>query len=129
MLVKSFRTINLILFACSHQGPSIDDGIVITDEEFDTQSKNNVLKWVSAHIIPVRVSSLHAPYANLVRIKESAVDFQSKTYDTLLDGKSVKFETVGDSESGSPDWSRVQIDQDIHIVGSKKVRCSVESDL
>jgi len=86
-----------------HQDPvPLDEGIIITEEELDLQSKKNVQRWVSAHIIPI-----------------SPIDFDSKTYDTLLDGTSVKFEVVG-KETDAPEWSRVLIDEDNHILGSKK---------
>lgn len=62
------------------------------------------------------------PHAYPCLFKESAVDFHSKTYNTLLDGKSVKFELVEGGEVDTPEWSRVQIDEDIHILGSKRVR-------
>lgn len=42
-----------------HQGPApIDEGIEITQEQFDKQSRKNVERWVSAHIIPVFVAVL-----------------------------------------------------------------------
>ncbi|KAK0504261.1 hypothetical protein EDD18DRAFT_1305941 [Armillaria luteobubalina] len=72
-----------------HQGPaSIDEGIEITQEQFDKQSRKNVERWVSAHIIPVLVPFL--------------CDFDlhaSVTYETLLDGKSVEFEVKGDGQT------------------------------
>jgi len=33
---------------------NIDDGVEISEEEFDSQSKSNVEHWVSVHVIPVR---------------------------------------------------------------------------
>jgi len=87
-----------------HQGPvPVDEGIVITQEEFETRSKQNVLRWISAHIIPT-----------------SPVEFDSKTYETLLDGKSVGFEVLDSGETDAPEWSRVQIDKDMRIIGSKE---------
>jgi len=32
----------------------VDDGVEISEEEFDSQSKSNVEHWVSVHVIPVR---------------------------------------------------------------------------
>ena len=45
----------LTTFWARHQGSGTDpDGdIQISDEEFDRQSKANVERWVSAHIVPV----------------------------------------------------------------------------
>ncbi|SJL07772.1 uncharacterized protein ARMOST_11122 [Armillaria ostoyae] len=66
-----------------HQGPApIDEGIEITQEQFDKQSRKNVERWVSAHIIPKSPLDLHT----------------SVTYKTLLDGKSVEFEIKGDDQ-------------------------------
>lgn len=38
-----------------HQGsaPPEDTGVIISEEELEAQSKQNVERWVSAHIIPV----------------------------------------------------------------------------
>ncbi|KAG7445715.1 uncharacterized protein BT62DRAFT_969437 [Guyanagaster necrorhizus] len=80
-----------------HQGPvPIDDGIVITDEQFDKESKSNVKRWVSAHIIPKYPLDLHT----------------SATYKTLLDGKSVEFEVKGDGQ--------IVINGDIHVKDIKE---------
>ena len=43
------------------------------------------------------------------------------TYDTLLDGKSVTFTPVS-GRKNSPDWSRVTLDDGVHIVEMKEVR-------
>ena len=34
----------------------MDDGVILSEAEFDNLSKQNVERWVSAHIIPVWVS-------------------------------------------------------------------------
>jgi hypothetical protein len=40
-----------------HQGmDDVDDGVEISEEEFDSQSKSNVEHWVSVHVIPVCLS-------------------------------------------------------------------------
>ena len=50
----SVESLKLRLDAGRHQDPvMVDDGIKITEEEFDARSKANVEHWVSAHIIPV----------------------------------------------------------------------------
>ncbi len=37
-----------------HQGPEdVEGGVVVTEEDFDKLSKENVEKWIGAHIIPV----------------------------------------------------------------------------
>ncbi|KAJ7349080.1 hypothetical protein DFH08DRAFT_864350 [Mycena albidolilacea] len=84
-----------------HQGPvPVDDDIVITDEEFDSQSKKNVEKWISAHIIP-----------------QSPIDFD-QTY-TRLDGRPISFASKkGDSKA--PEWSRVVIGDNVHIIGERE---------
>jgi len=86
-----------------HQGPApVDDDVVITDEEFDSRSKENVERWVSAHIIP-----------------QSPIDFD-QTYPTLLDGKSISFAPSKKGDSSAPDWSRVVIGDNVHIVGKRE---------
>ncbi|KAF8191445.1 hypothetical protein K438DRAFT_1591144 [Mycena galopus ATCC 62051] len=85
-----------------HQGPApVDDDIVITDEEFDSRSKENVERWVSAHIIP-----------------QSPIDFD-QTY-TRLDGKPISFTPSKKGDSNSPDWSRVVIGGNVHIIGKRE---------
>jgi len=85
-----------------HQGPAsapVDTGVIITDEEFDAKSKDNVERWVSAHIIP-----------------QSPITFD-RTYPTLLDGKSITFTQ---SQGNDNDWSHVIIGEDVHIVGKRE---------
>ena len=37
-----------------HQGmDDVDDGVEVSEEEFDSRSKSNVEHWVSVHVIPV----------------------------------------------------------------------------
>ncbi|KAK0464229.1 uncharacterized protein EV420DRAFT_1724580 [Desarmillaria tabescens] len=80
-----------------HQGPApIDEGIEITQEQFDRESKKNVERWVSAHIIPKYPLDLHT----------------SVTYETLLNGKSVEFEVNGDDQ--------IVINSDIRIKDTKE---------
>jgi hypothetical protein len=62
-----------------------------------------VLRWISAHIIP-----------------QSPIEFDSRSYETLLEGKSVEFRLAEGGEEEAPEWSRVEIDQEIHIVGFKQ---------
>lgn len=39
-----------------HEGPkTIEDGTFITEEEFETKSRENVERWIQAHIVPVRL--------------------------------------------------------------------------
>lgn len=45
-------------------------------------------------------------------------------YDTLLDGKSVTFASVSGGKD-SPDWSRVTLEDGVHIVEMKEVRYSL----
>lgn len=51
------------------------------------------------------------------------IDFNSQTYPTLLDGTSVRFDVT----KGVPDaleWSKVLVNNNIRIVGSKEVGIS-----
>lgn len=43
------------------------------------------------------------------------------TYSTLLDGKSVTFTPVSGGKN-SPDWSRVTLEDGVHIIEMKEVR-------
>ncbi|KIJ66584.1 hypothetical protein HYDPIDRAFT_86539 [Hydnomerulius pinastri MD-312] len=87
-----------------HQGPApVEPKIEITEQQFDEQSNRNVLRWVAAHIIPV-ISLSDAPV----------------TYDTMLDGKSVTFTPVLGTSKGSPDWSRVTLEDGTRIIGMKE---------
>ncbi|KAJ7118788.1 hypothetical protein C8R44DRAFT_183294 [Mycena epipterygia] len=86
-----------------HQGPApVDDGIEITDQEFDTRSRENVERWVSAHIIP-----------------QSPITFD-ETYPTLLDGKSITFTLSDKGDPSAPDWSRAIIGENVHIIGQRE---------
>ncbi|KAJ3533617.1 hypothetical protein NM688_g7259 [Phlebia brevispora] len=86
-----------------HQGPAPDkEGIIISDEEFDLQSKQNVQRWVSAHIIP-----------------EAPISLTAGSYATLLDGKSVTVKEV-EGKPDSPKWQQVVLNDGIHILSAKE---------
>ncbi|KZT30975.1 hypothetical protein NEOLEDRAFT_1053619 [Neolentinus lepideus HHB14362 ss-1] len=86
-----------------HQGPTpLEDGRVISEQEYDVLSKENVQRWVSAHIIP-----------------ESPIVLESRSYDTLLAGKSIEFEKI-EGHSERPDWARIVLDRDIRIISKKE---------
>lgn len=86
-----------------HQGPAPpEEGTVITEQEYDALSKENVLRWVSAHIIP-----------------ESPIVLESGSYDTLLPGKSVKLEKI-EGHTELPDWARIVLDGNIRILDEKQ---------
>lgn len=43
----------------SHEAPvPVDDTVKLSEQEFEERSNNNVERWVSLHIIPVRGLSL-----------------------------------------------------------------------
>nr|GAT53721.1 predicted protein [Mycena chlorophos] len=86
-----------------HQDPEpIDEGVIITEEEFDARSKTNVERWVSAHLVP-----------------QSPITFDGQTYATLLDGKSLTL-TAGKGSTGASDWSHAILGDGIHIVGMRE---------
>ncbi|KAI0724768.1 hypothetical protein C8Q72DRAFT_492916 [Fomitopsis betulina] len=86
-----------------HEGSApVKDG-VITDSEFDALSKEHVLRWVSAHIIPKSPISLTS----------------SEPYDTMLPERQVTFKQVG-SDENAPDWSRVRLNDDVRLVAMKE---------
>ncbi|KIK56003.1 hypothetical protein GYMLUDRAFT_47465 [Collybiopsis luxurians FD-317 M1] len=66
-----------------HQSPPSNNGqeIEVSEQEYDRQSKENVQRWVEAHIIPT--SPLDFP--------SDSDPTKTTTYDTLLEGKSVSF--------------------------------------
>jgi len=87
-----------------HQGPEpVEPKIDISEQEFETISKKNVERWVSAHIIP-----------------RSPISLTSQTYDTLLAGKSVTFDPIKGSDESKPEWTRVVIEGDSRIIGMKE---------
>ena len=47
--------IDVLIVDFRHQGmDDVDDGVEVSEEEFDSRSKSNVEHWVSVHVIPVR---------------------------------------------------------------------------
>jgi len=82
-----------------HQGPApADSGVIISQEEYDSMSKEYVERWVSAHIVPAVVAL--------------------GSYDTLLDGVTVTFKDVGGDEE--PEWKRIVVNEDIHVIAKKE---------
>ena len=103
------------------------EGVILTEEETYAKSQKNVERWITAHMIPVRQSlyptetlqTLNGAHGH----QTSPIDFNSKTYPTLLDGASVQFDRVKGDPS-APEWSNVLVNKDIRVVGSKEVRIS-----
>ncbi|KAG5636535.1 hypothetical protein H0H81_007702 [Sphagnurus paluster] len=87
-----------------HQGPKppVDEGIQISEEEFDNQSKKNVERWVSAHIVP-----------------KSPIRLDSE-YPTLLEGKTISFRPISKNDGKGPEWSRVTLEDGVRIIGMKE---------
>jgi len=84
-----------------HQGakPDVEDMPEISQTQYDFVSKENVEKWVGAHIIPSPV----------------ALSSSEETYDTLLPGNKVTFYQEGKSKD--PSWSDYRLKEGISIVG------------
>ncbi|KAE9390913.1 hypothetical protein BT96DRAFT_959662 [Gymnopus androsaceus JB14] len=90
-----------------HQGPSpanTDSDVTISEEEFERNSKDNVRRWVEAHIIP----------KSLLTFSKHA------TYDTLLEGKSISFISDLEGDEASEDWKKVAIEERINILSMRK---------
>jgi len=86
-----------------HQAPvPVDDTIELSEEEFEERSNENVERWVSLHIIP-----------------ESHILLSSRTYPTLLEGKTVAFEEISEDHT-VPEWNRVLVNGNIPIVGKRE---------
>ncbi|KAH7886379.1 hypothetical protein F5I97DRAFT_1928227 [Phlebopus sp. FC_14] len=88
-----------------HQGPvHAESKIEISEQELDEQSRRNVQRWVTAHIILSHISLSDVPV----------------TYDTMLDGKSVTFIPAESSDGRSPDWAQVTLEDGTRIIGRKE---------
>ncbi|KAL4255055.1 hypothetical protein AB1N83_013366 [Pleurotus pulmonarius] len=77
---------------------SISDDATTSEEGSD--SRSNVEKWVSAHIIP-----------------ESPIVLAPKTYPTLLPGKNVSFTDVSDERE--EEWRRVLLEGKVRITATR----------
>ncbi|KAG0706698.1 hypothetical protein DFH29DRAFT_900994 [Suillus ampliporus] len=93
-----------------HQGPEpVEPQPEISEQELDERSRRNVERWVSAHIIPIRISLSDTP----------------ASYETLQDGKLVTFTSIPDSKPDSPEWMRVTLEDGVRIVGMKEAQNGV----
>ena len=106
-----------------HEGDNVEAPIEITDEQYDSYTKSNVERWVSAHIIPVRSLPL-SPFRVLMKpFQEAPIDLEG-THDTLLPGKSITFKPMTKSVKDGG-WSRISLEDGIRITGKKEVCASV----
>jgi hypothetical protein len=108
----------------SHQAPvPVDDTIELSDQEFEERSNKNVERWVSLHIIPVCGLYAHPRKTQLTRLyfQESHISLPSRTYPTLLEGKTVTFKEISE-DPAVPEWKRVSVNGNIQIVSRKEVR-------
>ncbi|OAX41016.1 hypothetical protein K503DRAFT_736490 [Rhizopogon vinicolor AM-OR11-026] len=93
-----------------HQGPEhVEPQPEISEQELDERSKRNVERWVSAHIIPSRISLSDAPV----------------TYETLQDEKLITFNPVPNSKPDLPEWMRVTLEDGVRIIGMKEAQNGV----
>lgn len=124
----------LWLCECRNQGPApLEDGVVLTESEFDTMSKQNVERWVAAHIIPVRRGASpprpEIACANPLSQHSPISLDTSAAFATLLEGTRITIGVVdgdgdGDDDAGIPDWARVVVNDDVRITSMHKVRLS-----
>jgi len=86
-----------------HQVPdSTDDTIKLSEQEMEERSNSNVERWVSLHIIP-----------------ESLISLQSRTYPTLVEGKTITFKEISKDPQVS-EWQRVLVNGDTRILSKKE---------
>ena len=104
---------------CRHQGQS-DESIRTSEEEFDRQSKRNVERWVSAHIVPVS-TICHFSSSLYIFRQESPIVLESH-YRTLLKSKYISFTPIAENDGKEQEWSHVTVEDGIHIIGMKQVR-------
>ncbi|KAF5372254.1 hypothetical protein D9758_005044 [Tetrapyrgos nigripes] len=87
-----------------HQGPEKpDEDIAIPEEQFDRESKENIRRWVSAHVIP-----------------QSLPILQLGSLDTLLDGKSISISKDKHAGSSALEWQKVLVEDGLRITGMKE---------
>ncbi|KAK1220362.1 hypothetical protein PQX77_016853 [Marasmius sp. AFHP31] len=86
-----------------HESTETRDETVISEEEFDKMAKRNVERWVSAHIIAEPLEKL-----------------EMRSYDTLLEGRSVTFSDSEDTKSESVPWQKVVVEDGIRFKDMKK---------
>jgi len=109
---------------CRHEDPAPTEPVIeMSEHDFDSVSKRNVERWVSAHIIPVRrhfnsrVRCIHW----LPHTQRCPIALTSHTYKTLLCGKSVTFDPVKGNDDSAPEWTRVVFEDNARIIGMKTV--------
>ncbi|KAL0952186.1 hypothetical protein HGRIS_008798 [Hohenbuehelia grisea] len=109
-----------------HQGSGrIGDGIEISEEDFDKASKQNVERWISAHVIPVcpRRFTDRSPVAYRIRqlLQQSPISLSPDSrYPTLLHRKSVTFSSAPDADPSRPEWTSVLLNGEARIVDKKE---------
>ena len=108
-----------------HEDPKpLDDGVILSEAEFDSMSKQNVQRWVSAHIIPVSPLPRHGRSRVAHRsppVWQSQISLASDgEYETLLSGKNVTF-TVSGGDKNTPEWTHVVLDGSVRLLGMKEV--------
>lgn len=109
-----------------HQGPApVDEGIKITEAQFDKESKDNVRQWVSAHLVPVSPLPLTHSSCSLTHFcTQGEVGYPSADetvhLETLLPSKSISMRWAFPSESGKK-WTGMEVEGSSRIVDMHKV--------
>jgi len=98
--------------------------IEITDQEFENESRMNVERWISAHIIPVCIRGACLPTTfslySTPLLQEPSIAFSSPRYPTLLPTRFITVKQI-DGDPATPMWSRVLLDDSVRIIGTKQV--------
>jgi len=84
-----------------NQGP--DSGSKLSQSEFDKRAKENVSRWISAHMVP-----------------EYPLSFDSNPHPTLLIGKSISFVVPVNRGKNDPEWKNIALDNKARIIKKKE---------
>lgn len=119
-----------------HEGPkTIEDGTIITEEEFETKSRENVERWIQAHIVPVRLFiSLRSPslmhpltFSNRSQLYPIKL-LPTSQFETLLEGVVITVDEgrdwTGDYPEGVAVWKHIVLNKNITIVNEIEV-CAI----
>ncbi|KAI5118576.1 hypothetical protein M0805_004192 [Coniferiporia weirii] len=107
-LITVFAPTNKAVIALArkpHQGPApVQDGVIISEEEFDSRSRENIERWISAHIVPRHPIKLSP----------------TSQFEALLEGVVISVGTPESELSGAadkPEWERIVLNGNISVVG------------
>ena len=104
----------------------VDETIRISQEEYEARSKENVERWISAHVIPVCIHCPRNKKALLIGPQQSPITFSpTSQFETMQPGCVITVTSAVPEKEFNPEkpsWQQVVLNGNVSIISRHEVR-------